>query len=130
MFDAGYRLPDGGILIVEDKAPGNSLDWRQGRADPEDPENPHLGDNGGAAGMRVKQGTRHYLRTIMAEMAKRGGQDAALAREFRNALKAGKLRYVLVQTQEPDGSLYAGAVIEEMQIEKERGARGNPSSPS
>lgn len=66
--------------------------------------------------MRVKQGTTLYLRTIMAEMTKRGGLDAKLAREFRNALKAGKLRYVLVKVQEPNGSLYAGAVVEEVQI--------------
>ncbi|MEI5009094.1 hypothetical protein RB196_18985 [Streptomyces sp. PmtA] len=116
MFDGAYRLEDDGILIVEDKAPGNDLDWRQGRADPEDPTRPHLGDDGGAAGMRVKQGTLLYLRTIMAEMTKRGGRDAELALEFRNALKAGKLKYVLVKAKEPDGSLYAGAVVEHMQI--------------
>ncbi|MFD9968029.1 hypothetical protein ACFWYA_07575 [Streptomyces sp. NPDC059011] len=116
MFDGAYRIEDDGILIVEDKAPGNDLDWRQGRADPEDPTRPHLGDDGGAAGMRVKQGTLLYLRTIMAEMTKRGGRDAELALEFRNALKAGKLKYVLVKAKEPDGSLYAGAVVEHMQI--------------
>ncbi|MFI1364990.1 hypothetical protein [Streptomyces griseochromogenes] len=116
MFDGAYRIPDDEILIVEDKAPGNDLDWRQGRADPEDPANPHIGDDGGAAGMRVKQGTLMYLRTIMAEMMKRGGRDADLAREFRDALKVGKLRYVLVQAEEPDGSLYAGVVVEEMKI--------------
>ncbi|WP_406730540.1 hypothetical protein [Streptomyces sp. NBC_01794] len=88
----------------------------EGRADPEDPVHPHLGDDGGAAGMRVKQGTLLYLRTIMAEMTKRGGRDAVLAREFRNALKAGKLKYVLVKAKEPDGSLYAGAVVEHMHI--------------
>ncbi|MFS4091095.1 hypothetical protein [Streptomyces sp. AF1A] len=115
-FDAAYRIENDEILIVEDKAPGNDLDWRLGRADPEDPENPHIGDDGGAEGMRVKQGTTLYLRTIMAEMTKRGGLDAKLAREFRNALKAGKLRYVLVKVQEPNGSLYAGAVVEEVQI--------------
>ncbi|MGW2317394.1 hypothetical protein [Streptomyces sp. NPDC001680] len=115
-FDAAYRIENDGILIVEDKAPGNDLDWRQGRADPEDLANPHIGDDGGAAGMRVKQGTLLYLRTIMAEMARRGGLDATLAREFRNALKAGKLRYVLVKVQEPNGSLYAGVVVEEVQI--------------
>ncbi|MGQ4383724.1 hypothetical protein [Streptomyces sp. SAS_270] len=116
MFDAAYRIKDDRILIAEDKAPGNDLDWRHGRADPEDPANPHIGDDGGAAGMRVKQGTLLYLRTIMAEMTKRGGRDAVLARQFRSALKAGKLRYVLVKAKEPDGSLYAGAVVEEMQI--------------
>lgn len=116
MFDGAYRIKDDGILIAEDKAPGNDLDWRQGRADPEDPTNPHVGDDGGAAGMRVKQGTLLYLRTIMAEMTKRGGRDAELAREFRNALKTGKLRYVLVKAQEPNGSLYDGAIVEELKI--------------
>ncbi|MFE1308425.1 hypothetical protein [Streptomyces sp. NPDC058755] len=116
MFDAAYRLEDDKILIAEDKAPANDLDWRLGRADPEDLANPHIGDDGGAAGMRVKQGTPQYLRTIMAEMTKRGGRDAEIARELRNALKAGKLRYVLVQAMEPDGSLYAGVVVEEMKI--------------
>ncbi|KUN00761.1 hypothetical protein AQI95_34005 [Streptomyces yokosukanensis] len=116
MFDGAYRIKDDEILIAEDKAPGNDLDWRQGRADPEDPANPNTGDDGGAAGMRVKQGTLLYLRTIFGEMAKRGGHDAELAREFRNALKAKKLRYVLVKAMEPDGSLYAGAVVEELKI--------------
>ncbi|WP_353941176.1 hypothetical protein ABII15_05710 [Streptomyces sp. HUAS MG91] len=116
VFDGAYRIDDDGILIAEDKAPKNDLDWRQGRADPEDPANPHDGDDGGAAGMRVKQGTRLYLRTILAEMTRRGGRDAELAREFREALKAGKLRYVLVKAQEPNGSAYAGAVFEEMKI--------------
>ncbi|MEU4998734.1 hypothetical protein [Streptomyces sp. NPDC021622] len=116
MFDGAYRLKDDEILIVEDKAPGNDLDWRQGRADPEDPNKPSVGDNGGAAGMRVKQGTRHYLRTIMAEMTKRGGRDAELAREFRDALKAGKLKYVLVKANEPKDSRYDGSVMEHLKI--------------
>ncbi|MFG2647721.1 hypothetical protein [Streptomyces sp. NPDC048436] len=116
MFDGAYRLKDDKILIAEDKAPGNDLDWRKGRADPEDPNNPGLGDNGGAAGMRVKQGTVPYLRTILAEMTKRGGRDAKLAGEFRDALKAGKLQYVLVKANEPEGSRYAGAVLEHLKI--------------
>ncbi|MEV6382567.1 hypothetical protein AB0M31_24500 [Streptomyces sp. NPDC051773] len=116
MFDGAYRLEDDKILIVEDKAPGNDLQWRQGRADPEDPARPHVGDDGGAAGMRVKQGTHLYLRTILGEMTKRGGRDAELAREFRQALKDRKLQYVLVKVTEPDGTLYAGVVIEHMKI--------------
>ncbi|MEV3854930.1 hypothetical protein AB0J38_11445 [Streptomyces sp. NPDC050095] len=116
MFDGAYRIDNDGILLAENKAPKNDLDWRQGRADPEDPRNPHVGDDGGAAGMRVKQGTRLYVRTILAEMTNRGGRDAELAREFREALKAGKLRYVLVKAQEPGGSAYAGAVFEELKI--------------
>lgn len=66
--------------------------------------------------MRVKQGTYLYLRTILGEMTKRGGRDAELAREFRQALKDRKLQYVLVKVQEPDGTLYAGVVIEHMKI--------------
>ncbi|MEU1179353.1 hypothetical protein ABZ464_17180 [Streptomyces sp. NPDC005820] len=116
MFDGAYRLGDDRILIVEDKAPGNDLDWRQGRADPEDPVQPHLGDDGGAAGMRVKQGTYMYLRTILAEMTKRGDVDAELASEFRAALKAGKLQYVLVKVRDPDGSLYAGVIVEHLRV--------------
>ncbi|MFD7338465.1 hypothetical protein ACFV98_21015 [Streptomyces violascens] len=130
MFDGAYRINKDEILIAEDKAPGNDLDWRQGRADPEDPKNPNLGDNGGAAGMRVKQGTPPYLRTIFAEMTRRGGRDAELAREFRNAYKAGKLKYVLVKVIEPDGNRYAGAVLEHMKIYSERGPHGHPNSPS
>ncbi|WP_329462051.1 hypothetical protein [Streptomyces sp. NBC_01431] len=129
-FDGAYRINKDEILIAEDKAPGNDLDWRQGRADPEDPKNPHLGDNGGAAGMRVKQGTPPYLRTIFAEMTRRGGRDAELAREFRNAYKAGKLKYVLVKVIEPDGNRYAGAVLEHMKIYSEGGPHGRPNSPS
>ncbi|MEU4149572.1 hypothetical protein [Streptomyces sp. NPDC026659] len=115
-FDAAYRVDKDGILIVEDKAPGNDLDWRRGRADPENPKAPHLGDDGGAAGMRVKQGTVLYLRTIMAEMTARGMREAELASEFRAALKSGKLQYVLVKAREPDGSLYSGVIVEYLRI--------------
>ncbi|MGA5320502.1 hypothetical protein ACPCIU_08660 [Streptomyces seoulensis] len=116
-FDAAYRLEDDGILIVEDKAPANDLDWRHGRADPEDPTSPERGDDGGAAGMRVKQGTRQYLRTIFAEMSGRGGLEEELAQEFRNALRAQKLRYVLVRAQEPHGPLYAGVIVEHFKVD-------------
>ncbi|MEW1925606.1 hypothetical protein [Streptomyces sp. NPDC088360] len=136
MFDGAYRLKDDQILIAEDKAPGNDLDWRNGRADPEDLKNPGVGDNGGAAGMRVKQGTVPYLRTIFAEMTKRGGRDAKLAKEFRHALKTGKLQYVLVKANEPlvkandpNAISYAGGVLEHLRIYPERGVNGNPDSP-
>ncbi|MET8517385.1 hypothetical protein, partial [Streptomyces sp. NPDC005077] len=117
MFDQVYKLgPDGERLIVEAKAPSGDLDWRHGRADPEDPANPNLGDDGGAQGMRVKQGTRLYIRTILGEMAKRGGRDAEIAAELRTALKEGKLQYVLVKAKDPVGSSYAGAMLEHLKI--------------
>ncbi|MFE2149078.1 hypothetical protein ACFXAO_03455 [Streptomyces lavendulae] len=117
MFDQAYRLADGEHLVVEAKAPSGDLDWRQGRADPPDPENPHIGDDGGAQGMRVKQGTRPYLRTIFAEMTARGGDDAKIATELRNALKAGKLKYVLVKALDDADPGYAGARIEYLDID-------------
>ncbi|MFE2093750.1 hypothetical protein ACFW94_40725, partial [Streptomyces sp. NPDC059460] len=117
MFDQVYRTGDNGErLIVEAKAPSGDLDWRHGRADPEDPANPNVGDNGGAQGMRVKQGTRLYIRTILGEMTKRGGRDAEIATELRNALKEGKLQYVLVKAHDPAGSSYAGAMLEHLKI--------------
>ncbi|MGY4954855.1 hypothetical protein [Streptomyces nigrescens] len=112
MFDGAYRLPDGWRLIVEEKAPSNGPDWRQGKSDP-DPLD--LTDHGGAQGMRVQQGTRPYIRTILAEMTSRGGEDAKIAAELREALKAGKLKYILVKAKEDVGGngLYAGVVTEE-----------------
>ncbi|MFJ8214666.1 hypothetical protein [Streptomyces sp. NPDC096033] len=116
MFDLAYRLDGGEHLIVEAKAPSGDLDWRQGRADPEDPENPHVGDDGGAQGMRVKQGTRPYVRTIFGEMTARGGDDAKIATELRNALKLKKLKFVLVKALDHTDSTYAGARIEYLDI--------------
>ncbi|MEU1492728.1 hypothetical protein ABZ456_21015, partial [Streptomyces sp. NPDC005776] len=113
MFDGAYKLPDGERLLVEEKAPSNDPDWRQGKSDP-DPQNPS--DHGGAQGMRVQQGTKPYIRTILAEMTSRGGKDATIAADLRTALKAGKLRYVLVKALEDTNGLYAGAVIEEFKI--------------
>ncbi|MGW8558009.1 hypothetical protein [Streptomyces tubercidicus] len=112
MFDGAYRLPDGWRMIVEEKAPSNGPDWRQGKSDP-DPLEPR--DHGGAQGMRVQQGTRPYIRTILAEMTSRGGEDAKIAAELRAALKAGKLKYILVKAKEDVGGngLYAGVVTEE-----------------
>ncbi|MGY4987536.1 hypothetical protein [Streptomyces nigrescens] len=110
MFDQVYKVDGDGYLIVEAKAPSGDLDWRHGRADP-DPANPHL-DDGGAQGMRVKQGTRVYVRTILAEMQKRGGRDAEIAADLRKALREGKLKYVLVKANNPIGSSYAGAKLE------------------
>ncbi|WP_344395780.1 hypothetical protein [Streptomyces vastus] len=115
MFDQVYKLDDG-YLIVEAKAPAGNLDWRHGRADPPNPAKPHLGDDGGAQGLRVKQGTRLYIRTLLGEMTKRGGRDAEIATKLRDALKEGKLQYVLVKAKDPDGSAYAGAVLEHLKI--------------
>lgn len=47
--------------------------------------------------MKVKQGTRPYIRTILAEMTNRGGKDAEIASKLRTALREGKLQYVLVK---------------------------------
>ncbi|MFE8008662.1 hypothetical protein [Streptomyces sp. NPDC057418] len=117
MFDDVYKLnKDGEYLIVEAKAPSGDLDWRQGRADPEDPANPHLGDDGGAQGMRVKQGTKPYIRTILSEMTRRGGRDAEIAQELRTALANEKLQYILVKANDNPGLTYTGAVIEHLKI--------------
>ncbi|MER8092847.1 hypothetical protein [Streptomyces goshikiensis] len=117
MFDAAYEIgTDGHYLIVEAKAPKGDLDWRNGRADPEDPANPQMGDDGGAQGMRVKQGTRPYIRTILAEMTLRGGEDARIAKLLRDALKEGKLQYVLVKANDSLGSTYAGARLDHLKI--------------
>ncbi|MGW7252977.1 hypothetical protein [Streptomyces sp. NPDC054834] len=116
MFDQVYELDDDKFLIVEAKAPKGDLDWRHGVPDPEDPANPHVGDDGGAQGMRVKQGTKLYVRSILGLMTRRGGEDAEIAAKLRRALKSGKLEYVLVKAQKPDGSSYAGAVFEHFKI--------------
>ncbi|MBC9719365.1 hypothetical protein H9Y04_43335 [Streptomyces sp. TRM66268-LWL] len=116
MFDGAYRLDEDEILLTEHKSPGNDLDWRQGRSDPGDPDNPVLGDDGGASGMRVKQATLPYVRTILAEMTSRGGRDAELAQEFRRALRAGKLRFAVVKVRDPDASKYAGVDVTEMKL--------------
>ncbi|MFE1247430.1 hypothetical protein [Streptomyces sp. NPDC058735] len=116
MFDKVYDLGDGKYLIVEAKAPSGELDWRRGVADPEDPANPHVGDDGGAQGMRVKQGTRLYVRSILGLMTRRGGRDAEIAAELRQALKTGNLEYALVKAQKPDGSSYAGAMFDYFKI--------------
>ncbi|MCY0954405.1 hypothetical protein [Streptomyces sp. H27-S2] len=116
MFDAAYRLEEGEVLIVEAKAPKGELDWRHGRADPEHPTNPTIGDNGWAQGLRVQQGTRPHIRTILAEMTRRGGDEATLATELRTALKEGKLKYVLVKANAPSGSTCAGAKLEYFKV--------------
>ncbi|MEU0585751.1 hypothetical protein [Streptomyces sp. NPDC006132] len=115
MFDDVYKLNDDGhYLIVEEKAPSGDLDWRRGKADP-DPSDPSAHD-GGAHGMRVKQGTRPYIRTILAEMTNRGGKDAEIAADLRAALRDGKVQYVLVKAVDNTGHSYAGAVIEHLKI--------------
>ncbi|EYT84199.1 hypothetical protein CF54_02880, partial [Streptomyces sp. Tu 6176] len=115
MFDDVYKLGDDGhYVIVEEKAPSGDLDWRQGKADP-DPTDPSAHD-GGAQGMRVKQGTRPYIRTILAEMTSRGGRDAQIAADLRAALKDGKVQYVLVKASDNPGYSYAGATIEHLKI--------------
>jgi len=102
MFDQLYKLGDDGkYLIVEAKAPSGDLGWRNGAGD--------------AAGMRVKQGTREYVHTILTVMWKRGGEDRRIADQLFDALEDGKLQYVLVKANENTGS-YAGAVLEHFKI--------------
>ncbi|MDQ0787185.1 hypothetical protein [Streptomyces sp. B3I8] len=103
MFDDLYKLDDDGkYAIVEEKAPSASLDWRDG-----------AGDMG--QGMRVKQGTKQYVHTILTLMWKRGGEDRIIADKLFDALEDGKLQYVLVQANKNSGS-YAGAVLEHFKI--------------
>ncbi|MEV6963108.1 hypothetical protein AB0M97_28895, partial [Streptomyces sp. NPDC051207] len=104
MFDQLYRLEDGSYLVVEAKAPKSDLLWRQGAGD--------------ASGMMVKQGTKEYVQTIIAEMqsrATRSPKDGAMALELMKALKQEKLQYVMVKAGENTGS-YAGATLEHFKI--------------
>ncbi|MEU9318844.1 hypothetical protein [Streptomyces sp. NPDC048295] len=112
MFDQLYRRPDGKLLIIEAKAPGSGLIWRRGK--------------GAALNLMVKQGTRHYLETIIAEMEARPAlsvtdstgrkwTNADLAAELRPALDIGNLEYAMVKAVEGKGT-YAGAVLEYFKI--------------
>ncbi|WP_326817533.1 hypothetical protein OIE61_22525 [Streptomyces sp. NBC_01762] len=112
MFDQLYKRGDGSYLIVEAKAPSARLDWRQG--------------GGAADGMMVKQGTKEYVQTIIAEMQSRSTQsvtDSAgrtvtngqLALELMKALDSQKLEYVLVKANDSTGT-YAGAMLEHFKI--------------
>ncbi|MEC4569609.1 hypothetical protein [Streptomyces virginiae] len=97
-FDQLYRLDDGtgDFLIVEAKAPGGELAWRQGAG-------PH-------ANMKVKQGTIEYVRTILEEMKARGGEDKKIAEQMIPALRRKKVQYVMVQANKHTGT-YAGAEL-------------------
>lgn len=68
---------------MEEKAPSNGPDWRQGKSDP-DPVNP--GGHGGAQGMRVQQGTRPYIRALgplaIACMARDAGMPIEVQSEY------------------------------------------------
>ncbi|MEU4083008.1 hypothetical protein [Streptomyces aureus] len=102
-FDQLYKLGDDGhYVIVEAKAPKGDLDWRNGAGDQ-------------AQGMRVKQGTRLYVQTILTQMWKRNGADRRIADSLFDALEDGKLQYVLVKANENTGS-YTGAVLEHFKI--------------
>ncbi|MEU0087686.1 hypothetical protein [Streptomyces sp. NPDC006274] len=116
MFDAAFELHGNGRLVVEAKAPSGQLDWRHGKSDPEAPSRAGSGDDGGAQGMRVKQGTRVYLRTIFAEMTARGGRDAEIAADLRQALKEGRLEYVLVKARDDVNGSYAGVDVESFKV--------------
>ncbi|MEU6295085.1 hypothetical protein [Streptomyces erythrochromogenes] len=97
-FDQLYRLDNGtgDFLIVEAKAPGGELAWRQGAG-------PH-------ANMKVKQGTIEYVRTILEEMKARGGADKKIADQMIPALRRQKVQYVMVQANKHTGT-YAGAEL-------------------
>lgn len=112
MFDQLYRRRDGKFVIIEAKAPGSGLIWRRGQ--------------GAAADMMVKQGTRHYLETIIAEMearpllaatdsAGRVWTNAELVVELKPALENGNVEYAMVKAAEGRGT-YAGAVLEYFKI--------------
>ncbi|WP_435233633.1 hypothetical protein [Streptomyces sp. Tue6028] len=104
MFDQVYKLGNNGdYLIVEAKAPKGDLDWRNGAGD-------------AARGMRVKQGTKLYVETILDEMWKRGPEDVRIADDLSEALEKGKLQYVLVKANDHAGISYAGAVLEHFKI--------------
>ncbi|MFF4156586.1 hypothetical protein [Streptomyces sp. NPDC001678] len=97
-FDQVWERPDGHYVVVEAKAPDGRLGTREGN---------------GSATLRtklVKQGTRDYLLTILADMEDRAAQvprDAELAEKIREALDAGKVDYVKVQAENNLGQ-YAG----------------------
>lgn len=112
MFDQLYRLPNGKLTIIEAKAPSSNLMWRKGV--------------GPAKGFMVKQGTRPYLETIIAEMRLRSAMqvtdasgtvwtNADLATELQKALDNGDLEYAMVRTKD-GGAGYAGAVFEYFKI--------------
>ncbi|MEV6720538.1 hypothetical protein AB0M94_06360 [Streptomyces xanthochromogenes] len=108
-FDSLYEyLRDGEshYVVVEEKGPGADLGWSQGKADPPNPSKPEM-DNGGAQGFMVQQGTRKYLRTILAKMTSRG--EDVLAEKLRTALAEGRLEYIQVKANMPDSNSYAGA---------------------
>ncbi|MFE9636510.1 hypothetical protein [Streptomyces sp. NPDC006463] len=97
-FDQLYHLDNGkgDFLIVEAKAPGGELGWRQGAG-------PH-------ANVKVKQGTIEYVRTILEEMKARGGEDKEIAEKMIPALRRQKVQYVMVQANKHTGT-YAGAEL-------------------
>ncbi|MFF3698326.1 hypothetical protein [Streptomyces sp. NPDC002221] len=108
-FDSLYEYRRSGkshYVVVEEKGPGAHLGWSQGKADPPNLAKPEV-DNGGAQGFLVQQGTRKYLRTIFAKMASRG--EDVLAEKLRTALEEGRLEYIQVKANMPDGDSYAGA---------------------
>ncbi|MGW7366465.1 hypothetical protein ACWGI8_24275 [Streptomyces sp. NPDC054841] len=101
-FDQLYKFDDGSYLIVEAKAPKSDLQWRKGAGD--------------AEGMMVKQGTRPYIQTIIAEMMTRSSKDVLAATDLLRALSQGKVQYVMVKASENTGT-YAGAVLEHFKID-------------
>ncbi|MBC3987369.1 hypothetical protein H8N00_00255 [Streptomyces sp. AC563] len=103
-FDQIYRNPDGRYIVVEAKG-SKSAD---------------LGYRKSHTGRLVTQGTREYFDTIVQEMRKRArkNRDAdefALATKLGEALRNGKVDYVLVKAKDNNGH-YAGYQMQHFDI--------------
>ncbi|MFI0780608.1 hypothetical protein [Streptomyces sp. NPDC021212] len=104
-FDQLWRTKEGNLLIVEAKGPKGDLEWRRGNGDLDQ-------------GMKVKQGTIEYVRTIVADMQDRAWlspDDGKYAAEIQAAIDNKTLEYVLVQATENSGT-YAGAELKYFKI--------------
>ncbi|WP_405736660.1 toxin glutamine deamidase domain-containing protein [Streptomyces sp. NBC_01537] len=124
--------------------------------DPEQPDQTgETDETGGEASPspavpQVKQGTREYFKVILHEMTTRGNRDLAaaasetdpakaeaameraeaeieLARELREALKNGRVKYVLVKGS-PDGEQHNGYLMKEFDVRTEEEKENDPSS--
>lgn len=91
-FDQVWRTEDGGLVVVEAKS---STDTQLGT---------RLAEVPNSTPVRVSQGTRAYLESILESMRERGESDARnafteedLADEIQAALENGKLHYVEVK---------------------------------
>ncbi|MFE0492794.1 hypothetical protein, partial [Streptomyces griseoaurantiacus] len=93
-FDQVWRREDGGYVVVEAKSSVGT----------------ELGARNLPSGKRVSQGTREYFFDILDEMRKRGEthpSELVLADKLEQALKSGKLDYIVVKGEKNVGE-YAG----------------------